>query len=205
MSVKRTPPIAAKGQFKLIPPWTVPEDRIYECNAIRSFPELMERGVDIFATVYEPLGLVESDYERDRLAGANVVTLMSDLHPVVHIPDTYIESYPDMSGMKYHHIVLSVSLGAIPSYLDLSYLQQQVKSKVLTTVGVDAKVEIHAAPHTGFISFDQHTVLEANRRVSIENVKTDHGKLRDLQTLNEALTEKLLVLEKVIKDAGLVN
>lgn len=205
MAVKRTPPIAVKGQFKLITPWSVDADRFYECNAIRSFPELLERHVDIFATVYEPMGLDVSIYERDRLMGANIITLMSDLHPVIHVPDTYIESYPDMSGMEYHHIVLSASLGAVPSYLDLSFLQQQMLNVVTEVVGVTPKVEIHSAPHTGFINFDQHTVLEANRRAAISQIKTDHGKLKDVQDQNAALIEKVRILEQVIKDNNLLG
>lgn len=205
MAVKRTPPIAVKGQFKLKTPWEVVEDRTYQCSAVRSFPELAEKNIDTFAMVYEPMSLSREVYERDRLAGANIITLMSDLHPVIHVPDTYIESFPDMSGMRYDHMVISASLGAVPNYLDLTFAKQQVLNVIKDVVGIESVVEVHSAPTTKFITIDQHTALEVSRKVAIKNITTDHGVAKDLKEKNEELVRRVKILEKIIKDNGLLD
>lgn len=205
MAIKRTPPLGTVGRYTLRTPWSVSTERVYRCEAIRSFADIVERGMDVYERFYLPTGLGKEAYEQDRRLGANIITLMSDQGPVVYVPDTYIESYPNMAAVTYHHVVLSCSLGAIPEFLDLAYVQQQVANVVRDTLGLTPVVKYHSAPHTEFISPTQHEYLEANRTAALGQVVTDHGRIRTLQNENTALRQQLAALEQIIKDHGLLE
>ena len=49
-----TPPLHARGVFKLKTPWNAPADHVFEVIAIRSFRDFIERGDDVFKRFYLP-------------------------------------------------------------------------------------------------------------------------------------------------------
>ncbi len=198
----KTPPLHAKGIYQLKAPWSISSTLLYECIAIRSFADFLEKGEDVFKTIYEPKGLSRAVYEADRAQGANIVTLVSGTQPVIHVPDTYIEAYPIQNTVAYKTVVLSVSLGPLPDTLDLSFLMSQVQGVVSDVIGVNSQVKLHVLPSPDVITESQHQALETARQAAITNRKTDRARVLELQAQVAAMTQKIQTLERIIVEKG---
>lgn len=203
MSLK-TPTLHAAGLYQLRLPWTIPANVVYECIAVRSFRDYVQKGEDVYTTYYQPMGLTLAQYEADRALGANLVTLASASNPTIYVPDTYIEAYPFLGDIKYSHVVLSVSLGVVPDKMDLTFVRSQVAAVVSDTIGVVPTVNVNVAPSTGLITQAQHQILETARNAAITNRKTDRARIIELQTLVDAQQQRIAGLEEIIIDAGLL-
>lgn len=72
-----TPVLHSKGIFKLRSPWSISDSSIYECIAVRSIADFVDRGVDVVSKVYVPVGKGQAEANADIDAGAMIVTLIS--------------------------------------------------------------------------------------------------------------------------------
>ena len=201
----RTPPLYATGKWVIESPFTLVANGVYVCKAVRSFDDLSALGIDPYTQYYEPMGLDINKYRQDVLSLANIVTLMSDTHPTVYVPDTYIKSYPDTTTVPYRHVVLSLSLGAVPDTLVLDDLKDKIQEYTLSSLGLEVKVKEHQA---GSISegVDQvtHLTLENNRLARIENNTTQFAKVSEAEALIVRLREENLILTNILLEAGLL-
>lgn len=201
---KVTPPLLAKGRYTVRSPFSVKETTIYTCIALRKFEDIVELGEDVYATYYQPFGLTTSQYQRDVRLGAVIVSLQDPFGEVLYIPDTFILTYPNMGDITYHHVVISVSLGPIPTTVPLDYLRQQMSSIASDVIGVDAITREHLAPTVGAVTPTQHEILEAARVLRITNRETDRAKVLAAAAQTAILEERIRVLEQVIREAGIV-
>lgn len=203
---RRTPPIYAKGRYTLTMPWQADPAKIYTCQAIRSFSDLVELEIDPFTEFYEPMGVDASAYEADRQQRATIVTLTAEnSDEVIYVPDTYIESFPNMDNIEYSHIVLSVSLSAVPDYLDLSFLKDQIANVVLDVIGLNATVKENRVPHVGSISTLDHDTLETARLANVKLQETDHARAKRLQAKLDDLQVKYDNLVQIMRDNGTIQ
>lgn len=201
----KTPPLRAKGIYQLKAPWSVSPTLIYECIAIRSFADFLEKGEDVFKLIYEPKGLSQATFEADRALGAHIITLVSGTQPIIHVPDTYIEAYPLQNTVAYKTVVVSVSLGPLPDSLDLTFLKTQLQGVVSDVIGVTPEVKLHVLPALDVITDTQHEALEAARQAAIANRKTDRARVLELQAQVAAMTQQIQTLEQIIIDNGYAN
>lgn len=200
----RTPVLNSKGLFKLRLPYIADPTVIYTVIGIRKFNDFTETGKEVFENVYQPVGLSETDFNNDLLLGASVVTLTSAKLPTIFVPDTYIEEYPGLDFVAYNHVVLSLSLGAIPDKLDLTFLIDQIQGIVSDSIGVIANVKQHIAPSTGLITSDEHDALEIARTNAITNRVTDWAKVLQMQSDITDYQAKIATLEQILKDNNLI-
>jgi hypothetical protein len=198
----KTPPLHAKGIYQLLAPWTISATVLYECIAIRSFSDFIEKGENVFEKIYQPKGLTQAQYEADKAAGANIITLASGSLPVVHVPDTYIAAYPTLSNVAYKSVVLSVALGPLPDATDLTFLTTQVQGVVSDVIGVTSEVKIHVLPNNDVFTETQAEALETARQAAITNRKTDRAKLLEATETIAALQAKLATMQQIIIDNG---
>lgn len=200
-----TPALYSTGKWDIRTPFEVDANSVYVCIAIRSFQELRASGIDPFTQFYQPLGISEEVFLQDERNLVNVVTLFSDTQPMAFIPDSYIESYPDNTTMPYKHMVLSISLGAVPDTLVLTDIKEKVANLVLAEMGINTIVkEHHAGCATEFLSLQEHKVVEANRLSRLETNKSLYTVIAEQQRQIDQLTQNNKVLEEVIVKAGLV-
>lgn len=202
----RTPPIYATGKWQVKQPFSVESNTIYVCKAIRSLDDVEARGIDAYATFYEPYGISRSDYDDDVMQVANIVTLMSSTAATLYIPDTYILSFPDTTTMPYSHTVLSISLGAVPDTLSLDDTRQKIEDLVLSSLGIESRIFTHVS---GVISegvdFVTHRSLENQRLARIENNTSSYGQLVAKDAEIEALRERIRALEEILVETGVVE
>lgn len=172
-----TPPINAAGIFTAYAPFTLPINIVYRCDAIRTFKELIKKGINVFTTYYEPKGLSEATYQADYDLNASMVTLVSGTGEFLYIPNTYIESYPGDAGVVYNRKVLVIELGMLPTQMDVDYIFPLVEDLIHKNLGVANTASVVTAPYTGVITHDQHVTLEASRLVAIRGYTTIYEQL----------------------------
>lgn len=193
------PPMTAKGVFKVRKPFELLEGQVYAVTAIREFSELWNDQEDIFLMYYEDKGLTEQDYKRDVQNGVCIVALEGPLG-TVYIPSSYIESYPKNAYDDYHHVVLSVSLGAIPRYLDITALRNKIRDNCVTVLGHDVKVLEHEAPTVSLITNEEGDLIERLRKGMLalgEDPALEVIRLRN--KINAVLKDSNAKIEKILQ------
>lgn len=211
---KKTPPLGARGRYTVKSPWTTNPGKLYTCVAIRSFSDIYELGFDVYDTYYVPMGLTNGtvsggqtfSFNAEKTIGANIITLRSDDNDddFIYIPDTYILSYPDVGEVRYSHMVLSASLGALPDYLDLASVKDAVRNVIAQHYGVVPTVNEHRAPSVSNPTRLQHESLEAARIGAITLLETDHAKYLRLQGQNLLLQNQINALTAILQTNNLL-
>lgn len=199
------PPIGTRGLYSLKAPFTTVPNELYTCAAIRYFKDVQNQGIDVFKRYYEPYELDVSIYSRDLAAGVVIVTLISDSHPPIYIPSSYITSFPGLNSVNYHHVVLSMSLGPLPETLDLTFLKTALATVASDVIGVEPVVFENVADHTGAITPEEHDALTAAREAAVSNRTTDYARVLELTSQNAILQQKLQILEQLIISKGLLD
>lgn len=198
MGTQRTPQLYAAGLYTLVTPFTIPASTIYSCQAIRSFKELVDAGVDIYGTYYQPKGLAEATFESDLTLGANLVSLMAAGAPTIDVPDTYIASYPLLGNVPYNQVVIAASLGQVPDGLDYTYLKEQITNQVAGVLGLTPIILVAVSPSTATLSPQQANDAEAARQSAITLRQSDFMNLTALQAQFTALQTKYAALQAFV-------
>lgn len=208
----KTPPMYARGRYVLKMPWTTVPTKLYTCLAIRSFDDIYELGIDVYETYYLPMGLIDGQpygsqvfsFTEEVAKKANIITIRSDDGEFIHVPDTYILSYPSMSDVKYSHMVLSHSLGALPDYLDLSFIKSQVANLIAHQLGVNPIVNEHRAAATENPTPVQHEALEVARLNAVTVTETDYARAQRLQGKVNLLQSEINTLIAILQANNLM-
>ena len=197
----RTPPFGATGPYTLRAPWTIDTDAVYRCEAIRSFTEVEEDGVNPFRAYYHPKNVSKAVFDQDRVNGINIITLMDSAGDVIYVPSSYILSYPNEITSPYSHIVLSVDLGPLPDWRDLTALRNYIEQVAIDVVGSSqVSVDLHRVPMEGFISRTQAQQMEAARALQSERLPSHlAGKVSAEKELQNARA-KIDALQEVAKN-----
>lgn len=200
-----TPPLWAKGRYTVTTPFVVEPTKVYMCVALRSFDDVVRDGDLVFEKYYEPMNLPLSTYNDDKANDAVIITLVDEFGDMIYFPNSFLESFPNMGDVPYHHLVLSCSLGPVPEYLDVSTLVELIQTGVTETVGiVGADVKTHVAPARSAVSPEQHDILEANRLAGITYGETYKALLLKEQAKTARLEEKVGVLTQILIDKGIL-
>lgn len=197
-----TPPIGAAGTYKVSDPFQSVVDSAthYECKAVRRFVDVVNEGVDPYSEYYAPYNISQEKYQQDYTAGACIVSLVSSSGVWVHVPTTYITSYPSLGGIPYTAIVLGISLGAVPDYLDLTAIKKKISDSVMEYIGVSSTVTSVKVSQTRNVSYGDHQAIETARVQKISERTTDYAKLLDAQARIAALQQQLQALQTYIKN-----
>lgn len=184
-----TPPLLLRGLWTLRTPFTVTANTIYTVEAVRTYDDMLKLNVDILARVYTPVGLDKTAYDSDVLANAKIVSLTAPGQATVYVPSTYIETMPDDTAINYDYVVLSISLGAVPTSLvdQMQQTMDEVKATVSDLIGVVPNVNVSIAPSAGTVTAEQHRVNEENRINTIKRRSTEHAELLAALEDNERL------------------
>lgn len=195
----------ATGQWTVESPFVVNTEATYTAVALSTIAELQSLYGDVYALIYEPLGIPRVRYELDRINLVKLVTLVSVTQPEAIVPDSFITTYPDFTAIPYTHVVLSISLGAIPDSFPLDELKSNVVELVFNTTGVDSVVKEHQSGNvTKWVDYSEHKVYESNRKVVMGANDGIYSKLKakDLELAN--LRERNLLMEQLLKSNGLI-
>lgn len=201
-----TPALNSHGRFVVSEPYNqnIKASAIYTCIALRKFDDLVELGEDIYKRYYQPLGLPVSRYQQDVAANVIIVSLMDTAGNVLYVPDSFVVSFPNQGDEAYNHVVVSCSLGPIPKYVDVAFLEQQIAAAASELIGVEPKTFVDSIDMLDAVTPIQHETLEAARLSRIETRVTDRAKVVALTAQNAALQEQINVMKQYLIDNGLL-
>lgn len=190
------PDIGASGIYTLSVPFNtvLTQNASYKCLAIRQLQDIVASGVDPFQAYYvsAPTPISQDQYTADLANGVCIVSLQASSGAVVYVPSSFIASFPAKGGVPYTNLMMAVDLGAMPDYVDLTFLKQQITDLVQTTVGLTNVLiqTVTVSPTTNLSSAD-HALAEAARQANITNTVTPEAKVialtQQLQTANQTI------------------
>lgn len=191
MSRHIVPPPKAEGWFELTPPFRLTEGKIYVCEEIRTFDELVRLGRDVLTDVYLPNGLSEKDYEDDFKKEASIVTLKPIGGEPYYVPSTFILTYPGMKGSGYSTKLIVLEVGLVPTAFSIEDLKVNLAEVVKDSIGVDAIVSEANQVNDKSLTPQQQVELEKARRLAIENYISPAKKVESLEErLQEVIAER---------------
>lgn len=210
---RNTPALMSKGRYVLTAPWSTNPTLLYTCIEVRQFDAVYLIGKDVYQTFYVTQGLVEGStaytaspfsFQQEKRDKVAIVTLLGDDGSLIYVPDSFILSYPDLSEIKYTQRVLHCSLGAIPTYVDLSALKVSVANLVAESIGVVPSVNEAWLSITDTPTKVQHDILESARLANITLLETDRAKALRLEQKNILLQQQITTLTGILQTNGLL-
>jgi hypothetical protein len=197
------PTIGASGIWTLLPPFDalLTQSVSYNCLAVRQLEDIIAAGGDPYQQFYVPqegstAGSMLDQYNADLANKVCIVTLQSSSGAVVHVPTSFIQTFPSSGGVPYTNLLLGVDLGAMPDYVDLTFLKQQVANLVKTTVGLThVQITTVVVSPTTHLSLSDHQVAEAARQANITNTVTPEAKVIALTQQLQASQQAYAALE----------
>lgn len=200
MATRITPPMYSSGIFLLTSPFVAKPDVTYRVAAIRTFEEIRAAGEEPLDLIYRPVGLGDTEYQADIVAGAAIITLLSNTEKPIHVPDTYILSYPNMGVVPYSWLVLSCSLGPLPDNFDPTVAIQTIQQELSDHTGVqNITVSVGRATYTDTITSDMHAQLTSARLAAIKTNDTYLARALKAEALTTSQAEYIAQLEDIIK------
>lgn len=201
------PSVGTRGRFVLLPPFdaAMTPNTLYRMTADRSFDEIDTFGTNIFTQFYQPYNLTEADYNASRSAGARLITLMTADSRPLYVPTNYVKSYPDLNFKPYNQYVAVLSFGPMADDTLFEPTIQALKNTTSEFLGVEPEVHIAFMPLTDIITPEQYESQEAARQAAIANRSTDYARLYEVQAQNALLQQRIQILEKIVKDNGLLG
>ncbi|QXO10109.1 hypothetical protein pEaSNUABM37_00148 [Erwinia phage pEa_SNUABM_37] len=197
MATNIVPPMSLRGLWTLGDPFKLTANTIYTVEAVRTFSDILNQKekVDPVELIYTPVGLDKTAYDADVQALAKVISLTAPGQPTVYVPSTYIVKMPDDTAVSYDYVVISASLGAVPTTLvsGIQQLLDTIQDDCSDLIGVRPTVNVSVAPSSGSVTVQQHRLNEENRLAAIKNRITEHAQ-------NIALTAENERLRLIIKD-----
>lgn len=209
MSENIIPAIWAAGKFEANPPFNqvVNPDRYYTVEATRTVSEMQALKVDLFALVFQPVGVAQESYQAlvDTAIQANavIVTLTSKDAAPVYVLSTYLKSFPLVDGVVYERVCIIADLGACPPSLKdrINAGIDHFKNYIKDSIGIkDARVTIGTVPQRAYVSKEQAAAWETTRAAAITAEPSDLLQLEQSNKTIQALQAYIVELETTLKN-----
>lgn len=199
MAKRNTPTPWMRGIWKLIQPWSVDPTLLYTCVALRKFKEIIAAdGIDIYNIYYKPKGISQDKYREDLAADAVMVVLTSDVGSMIHVPDTYIESYPGIAMSDYGIAIISAQIGPISLNTNFDFMLDSVANVISDTIGIKPAMNLDHIPTTTALTPENAAALEAARQAAIKNRTSTYAQLLQAQRDNASLRQTIKVLQDLL-------
>lgn len=208
-----TPSPRARGKYTVRAPYILSADRDYTCIAIRSFADMYREKLDPYKLVYESVGLVDGvtqsngivfRYGEESARGINIITLSDDLGVHYLIPDNYLTGIPTSTGIQYLEFVLSVSLGPLPSTMDLSVAVNAVSEAVSSQFGITPVIKTHSLPTTTNPTYEEHLAVEAARQGRMVYGSNKDNTIKQLNASLAAKDATIVTLMAILSENNLL-
>lgn len=185
MAAYIVPPIGSKGAFTFKAPFNGKEYKNVELEVtgIRLITELIKSNLKPYEGIYEPNKISEAEYQDDVTNKMPIVIFKATSGKQVYIPANRIDSYPDITGVKYQEKILAITLGQVPVSMDLTKVKEIIRNEVEAQTGITSTVEV----------VDASAVLLVNRTDDATYLKLLAGKRK------ERKSDRIMYLELLEK------
>ena len=170
----------------------------YTLIALRILSDLIAAGADPEGDYYTPNAISSANYISDLSNNVAILSLQDGAGNVIYVPSSYVNNYPDIGGVPYRVLALTINIGAIPDSLDLSVITAKVSSDVQDLLGVVATTNIVSlSPATILTSTDAATV-EAARIANVSTLQTDYSRYLAASTQLATAQSQIAALQNYI-------
>jgi hypothetical protein len=188
------PAVGDKGTFKFSEPFNklIRPEQILTVTAIRTIKNIYDNGENPLATIYQLVGLTESDFNYD-LANNVLIVEFKTGNNYFSVPSNRILSLPNSNGVLYCQKVIAVPLGDIPSDHNLTPLINDIKDLVLEITGIITKPVASQISAEYMVSKEKHTefLQVLNSRINrLESYKSKYENLSvELSNKNKTIAD----------------
>lgn len=193
------PNVGESGAFTAIAPFSLISGRQYECISVRQYAELEQGRIDVFATIYQPVGLTQADFDADLKDCPILIGLRSGLGEISYVPAKYLNQSPVLSGVAYQDVVVAMSLGPLPTLLPLEDFVEHLKDFVTRELGVVCEISVGRRPQTQHYTQLQHDALVAARTAARGEDLLNDGSYAALRYQNQILQKKVLAMSAILQ------
>ena len=206
MSILLTPEIGTKGKYGFKEPYSLlgNSQTEYTCQSVRSLSELLANAENPYNKYYKHYKISVADYNSDLNNKASIIGLQSASGNWLYIPNTYLTSYPDVSGIRYNVVVLGVRLGAIADTFSLTSLSNEIQDLVFSRTGIKPTIKPVLVSQPALVSYSDHNRIEISRRNKIHFESPPNLEVVRLTQENNHLRTQLIKLAQALKKYGLV-
>lgn len=160
---KFIPATGETGFYRVAHPFEITEGEVYTCKAIRTISEFISLGVDPYEQYYKPFNIELDIFESHVTLDMEIISLQNDGGRWVHIPASYMLGYPNMNGIPYRSVAITVMLPPFPVDQTYTHVESQVKDIVQEALGVNATSKLVVVSKTKLIDSGAHEVTKASR------------------------------------------
>lgn len=205
MTLHIVPEVGSSGKYEYKTPFdTLGNNQTeFTCMSVRRLTDCIALGEDPFKKYYKPYKLTEADYQKDIANNVSIIGLQSAVGQWLYLPNSYLLSYPDVSGVRYVTMVLAANIGAIPETLDLESLAADVGDVIRSKIGITAEIKPVITSQPALVSHDDHSRLENARKNAISTDLPLSLKIVELLSTVSQLMEQNKVLSDFIKTRNL--
>lgn len=196
------PALNSSGTYQFKKPFSdfINSQTVYQCKSIRKISELISSGVNVFNTYYSPYNIQSLVYEEDKANDISIIGLYNDTAKWLYIPTTFINAYPDNSGVPYRRMAYAIDIGPVEESFDLTTLNDNLTNLVKTNLGITPDIRIVSLSKPSMVRYEDHVAIQNMRQGRINVESTLYVELANTkQSLETALT-KIKMLEKYIAD-----
>ena len=192
------PFIGSRGFWDIRSPFQTNKGALYTCKAVRKLSDYISSNEDALDLVYKPKGLGENEYQKDLGEDMVIVCLQTDDGYWHYVPASYLITYPDPNGIPYQKRGIYINLPAMPVARDISFLEPELRDKILSTLGVQSSVDFVEASQVTLVPEEKHIATDVARQAKVEISGTQYSRIKELETANQELIKKLQQLEAYI-------
>ena len=199
------PFIGTKGRFKFKEPFNhvLNDNAIYTVASIKSFDNIIDSGLDVYETIYQPVGLTEDVFTKAYTDGkVNVIELVDESGKYFNVPSDYITSVPDINGILYRDKMMVIDLGYLPDNYVFDDVKSAVSELVKLMVGVEADVKVVDASPTIMLTEEQDR-LNAKDRYSI--IKSEDNIYYKYKQCEEKVQKSIGIIKGLEKALDYLN
>lgn len=183
------PSINASGRFEALAPFdrVVVPSTYYTVEALRTISEMQALKLNLYALVFQPIGLAEADYPamlaRAQSEGSIIVTLTNRLGPPVYVLSTFFKSFPLVDGISYERMCMILDFGAVPPSLKdaMAQVMTHCQEYSKATLGLESQAKLGTIPTIGYVSAADAQLFENTRKNLITNGDNDIAKINTLE------------------------
>jgi hypothetical protein len=172
---------------------------VYKLEKVMPYFDLVASGIDLYANLYQIIGLKKEVYESDkaRLADSSVYKLSdpTDKSVVIYMPQIFIKE-ADPSVDKYSKVLLTVDLGIHTNPDNLEDMKDVLAKVFEKRYGIKPEVESQSIVTLAeydhiWLAKSQMEQIEADREYIAKHSSVSFSSLFDLETTNQIYLENM--------------
>ena len=175
---------------------------IFTVVSIRSLTELEASGEDPFKNIYEPVGLLESDFLDDLAGKIAIITFRTASGDYFYVPEDRVESDAKLDGIRYVEKAMIINLGYHPVALNTDVLNSLVNDIIVDELGTTPVIKVTDTSGEVFVTQVKHDALVLARNSINKVEKSWRTRYLELETLYNAQAVFIANMNQVYQDLG---